>query len=87
MVDSSGEISLCSDFHVPPPGGQAVNRIGPKLGSGRCPKGTNWKNGHIRTIAPIVTKRACLTDRQTDGRTPLNSYLTSSADLNGSSSC
>jgi hypothetical protein len=39
------------------------------LGSVTCPKGTNWKNGHIRPIAPIVTKRACLTDRQTDKRT------------------
>jgi hypothetical protein len=34
-IDSSGEIALCLDFHVPPPGGQVVNRIGPKLGSVR----------------------------------------------------
>jgi hypothetical protein len=47
------------------PGGQAVNRIGPA----RCPKCTNWKNVRIRPIAPIVTKRACLTDGQNDGPT------------------
>jgi hypothetical protein len=43
------------------------------------------KNGHIRPIAPIVKKRACLMDRQTDHqmdrRMPLNSYLTSSANF------
>jgi hypothetical protein len=66
---SSGEISLCLDFHVPPTGGQAVNRIGRKLGSVRSPKGTNWKNCHIRPIAPIVTKRACLMAGQMDGQT------------------
>jgi hypothetical protein len=53
---SSGEIALCLDFHVLPPGGQAVNRIRPKLKLSGVPKvltGMKWSRDQVLTCSYV----------------------------------